>query len=47
MVASEQEKLGIDREELIGRLCETKHDIHDLVGILGAVELIATKPGDN
>ena len=47
MVASELQNLGIDQEELIGRLCETKHDITDLMGRLGAVELTVNKLGDH
>ena len=31
MVVSQLENIGIDREELTGRLRETKHDIHDLL----------------
>ena len=47
MIVSELENIGIDREELIGRLRETKHDINDLMGILVAVELTATKLCDH
>ena len=43
MIASELENIEIDWEELIECLCETKHNIHDLMGRLGDVELTATK----
>jgi hypothetical protein len=43
MVESEIGNLGIDREELGGRLRETRHDVHDLKGRLSAVELSANK----
>ena len=37
MVASELGNIGIDQGDLIGRLCETRHDVHDLVVKLSAV----------
>ena len=43
MVASELGNIVIDREDLVSSLCETKHDVNDLMGRLGAVELIANK----
>jgi hypothetical protein len=42
LVEGEIKNLGIDREELVGRR-ETHHDVHDLKGRLGTVELAATK----
>jgi hypothetical protein len=47
MVESEIGNLGIDREELVGRLRERRHDFHDLRGRLSSVELAATKLFDH
>ena len=47
MVVFELENCEIDQEELIGRLCETKHDICDLMDTLGAVEFRATELGNH
>jgi hypothetical protein len=47
LVESEIVNLGIDREELVGRLRETRHDVHDLKGRLSALELAATKVVDH
>jgi hypothetical protein len=47
LVESEIGNLGIGREELVGRLLETRHDVHDLKGRLSDVELAATKLVDN
>ena len=37
MVASELGNIGINWEELIGSLCETRHSVNDLMGRLSAV----------
>jgi hypothetical protein len=47
MVESEIGNLGIDREELVGRLREIRHDVHDLKGRLSAVELADTQLVDH
>jgi hypothetical protein len=40
LVEGEIKNLGIDREELVGHLRETRHDVHDLKGRLSTVELM-------
>jgi hypothetical protein len=37
MVESEIGNFGIDREELVGRLRETRHDVYDMRGRFSAV----------